>query len=186
MRPELVVHGPAWARVVTDAVAVAGVLSLVVAIWWGAVVVALFALVLLGLTVPRVAGVPAQFQALGGAMLLFAAWAATLGWYETVPFLDLLVHAVVNGQLAVLLVVLLLRAGALPAGASRTGTVLVTVGLGALLGVVWEVGEWFGHSVLDDGIVVGYDDTMGDLLAGTVGAGVASLLLARHHGGGDV
>ena len=40
--------------------------------------------------------------------------------------------------------------------------------------------------VVDDGIVVGYDDTMGDLLAGIVGAGVGSVLLARHRGGGDV
>lgn len=186
MRPELVVHGPTWARVATDVVAVAGVLSLVVAFWWGAVVVALFALVLLGLTVPRVAGLPGAVQALGGATLLFAAWAATLGWYESVPSLDLLVHAVVNGQLAVLLVVVLLRTGALPPGVPRTGTVLVTAALGALLGVVWEAGEWFGHSVLDEGIVVGYDDTMGDLLAGTVGAGIASILLAKRRGGGDV
>lgn len=186
MRPELIVHGPRWARVATDVVAVAGVLSFGLAFWWGAVVVALFALVLLGLTVPRVAGLPGSFQAVGGAMLVFAAWAATLGWYESVPALDLLVHAAVNGQLAVVLVVVLLRTGALPAGASRTGTVLVTVALGTLLGVVWEAGEWFGHSVLDDGIVVGYDDTMGDLLAGTVGAGVGSVVLARHRGGGDV
>ena len=46
---ELIVHGPRWARVATDVVAVAGVLSFGLAFWWGAVVVALFALVLLAI-----------------------------------------------------------------------------------------------------------------------------------------
>ena len=47
--PELLVPGPRWSRLTTDAAALVGMASFVVAFWWDGVVVALFALVLLGL-----------------------------------------------------------------------------------------------------------------------------------------
>lgn len=186
MPPELIVHGPRWARVTTDAAAVAGVLSFVAAFWWDAVAVALFALVLLGLTLPRVAGLPAPLQATSGVTLVVAAWAATLDWYAVVPPLDLLAHVLANGLLAATAVIISTRAGIIPPAPTRPGMVLVTTAVGALLGVLWEVGEWLGHTWLDDAINVGYDDTMGDLLAGTVGSLLAGSALAASEGDGDV
>ena len=44
------------------------------------------------------------------------------------------------------------------------GIVLTTTALGWMLGLVWELGEWFGHSYLDERIQVGYDDTLRDAL----------------------
>lgn len=178
MPPELVVPGPRWARAWTDAVAAVGVLSLLAAFWWDAVVVALFALVLLGLTVPRVARLPGAFQGFSGTCLLFGAWAATLDWYVRVPGLDMVVHALANGVLAVTLVLVMTRSGLLGPSVSRAGTVVVVTGVGALLGVVWEVGEWFGHTMINDQIQVGYDDTVGDLVAGTTGSAAAGAVLA--------
>ena len=183
MPPELDVHGPRWARVTTHASAVAGLLSLVAAFWWGATIVALFALVLLGLTVARVGSLPGVLQAVTGPTILFAAWAATLGWYAALPLLDLPTHAVATGLLSVIILGFLRRLGVLPTTPSLSGTVLMTLALGALLGVLWELGEWAGHTWLDDAINVGYDDTMGDLLAGTLGsacAGVALSGVGRH------
>jgi hypothetical protein len=43
---------------------------------------------------------------------------------------------------------------------------------------LWEVGEWVGHTYLDERIQVGYNDTMGDLVADGLGALVAGALLA--------
>lgn len=167
-----------------DLVGVAGLASFVAAFWWDAVVVALFALVLLGLVVPRVVRMPGWLQTANGATLILGAWAATLDWYVAVPWLDIVVHAAANGLLAAVALVGMQRARLLPGRLPAAGTVLVATALGALLAVVWEAGEWFGHTMLDDGIGVGYDDTVGDLVCGTVGSFVAGVALAATGRGG--
>lgn len=184
MPPELRVHGPLWARIGADLVAVAALVSLVAGFWWGGIIVALFALVLLGLTVQRVAQLPGALQVATGTVLLAGAWGATLDWYVTVPHLDLAVHVLANGLLAGILVVALRRCGLLPVPLPRAATIIVTTALGALLAVLWELGEWWGHTWLDDAIGVGYDDTIGDLTAALVGSFVAGLVMAggRHEG----
>lgn len=176
--------GPRWARALTDANALAGVISFVAAFWWDGVIVAVFALVLLGLTVPRVAGLPGELQAVAGVTLLVGAWAATLDWYSAVPVLDVVIHALANGLIAAVCVLVLTRLtilGPLP----RMGLVIVTAGVGALLGVIWEGGEWIGHTWINDAINVGYDDTVGDLVAGALGSALAGLALAATKGGTD-
>lgn len=182
MPTELLVSGPRWARLWTDAVAVCGVLSFIAAFWWDAVIVAVFALVLLGLTVPRVAGLPGALQGVTGTVLLLGAWAATLDWYARVPGLDLAVHALANGCLAVAAVLVMTRVGLLGPSVPPVGTIVIVTGVGALLAVVWEAGEWFGHTVLNDQIGVGYDDTIGDLVAGTLGSALAGCVLASRAG----
>lgn len=178
MPPELHVPGPAWARVATDLVGVAGLVSFVAAFWWGWVVVALFALVLLGVAVPRIARLPGALQSVSGATLILGAWAATLDWYVAVPALDLVVHALANGLLAAVLVLAMVRSRLLPHALPRVTTVLLTASVGALLAVLWEAGEWLGHTWLDDAIGVGYDDTVGDLMSGTLGSAATGLALA--------
>lgn len=178
MPPELLVPGPRWARAAADAVALAGVGSFAAAFWWDGVVVALFALVLLGLTVARLVQLPGALQAATGATLVLSAWAATLDWFVAVPGLDMVAHLAANGLLAVLLMVVLRRTGMVPRDLPAVGVIVVTASLGALLAVVWEAGEWFGHTFLSDDIGVGYDDTIGDLVAGTVGSFTGGVLLA--------
>lgn len=186
MPPDLLhVPGPRWTRVATDLVAVAGLASFVAAFWRDGVTVALFALVLLGLVLPRAGRLPGWLQAATGATLIFGGWSAVLDWYVAVPWLDIAVHAVANGLLAAAAVVLLQRARQLPAMLPTAGLVLVTAAVGALLAVIWEAGEWFGHTVLDDGIQVGYDDTIGDLVCGTAGSFVAGLALVAGRGRDD-
>ncbi|KAJ8140688.1 hypothetical protein OY671_006127 [Metschnikowia pulcherrima] len=162
-----------------DAVRAGAALSVVVA---GATLdgvgVASFSLVLGGTMVPRALGVTGVLDVGYGAASLASAWAAQLEWYRAVPWLDSPVHAVCTGSIAALATVTLVRVGASPAPHAdarpwRTGVVVVTTGLGAVLAISWELGEWAGHTFLDDRIGVGYGDTVTDLATGSLGSVVA-------------
>jgi hypothetical protein len=166
-----------------DVVRAAAVGSLAVGIVaFGSVAGALFFLVLGGVLVPRFLRVPAALDLCFGSSLLLAAWASQLGWYEAVPWLDLLVHTVCTGLVAVVGVIVMIRGQMLEVGAhprrAKAGLVAVTTAIGALSAIVWEVGEWVGHTYLDEGIDVGYSDTVADLAFGLAGAMLAGLVLA--------
>lgn len=185
MRPELLVPGPRWAVLASDAVAIGGVVSFVAAFWFDGVVVALFALCLLGLTLPRVARLPGALQAVTGVTILIGAWAATLDWYVAISWLDLVIHSVMNGLLAVVAILVMRRVGFLPSRIHPVGTVTIATGVGALLAVLWEVGEWAGYIYLSDAIGVGYVDTIGDLAWATVGSLAAGVILVLAEGSRD-
>lgn len=145
---------------------------------------ALFWLVLLGLVLPRLLAAVPLLDLVNGGVLLFAAWSAVLDLYVRYDWLDVVVHAVACGLTAVVAHRLLAGMGALPPpGATAVrrpvlGLVVTTAAVGLALGVLWEVGEYGGHTYLDRRIQVGYGDTMGDLMADGVGALVAGLVLA--------
>jgi hypothetical protein len=56
--------------------------------------------------------------------------------------------------------------------------VLVVAGLGAVLAIGWELGEWYTFIRHGTEIETAYEDTLGDEALGTLGALVAALLLA--------
>lgn len=176
-------QGRGAAALLADGMRVLAVVSVVVGTWrFGLLGAALFALVLGGTAVPRVVGVPPLLDAAYSAALLFAAWAAQLGWYEAVAWLDLAVHAVATGLVALVATLALARWGAVGTSSARhwrVGLGALVVGLGALGSILWEVGEWYGHTQLDPTIHVGYEDTVGDLVAAVLGSLVAAVLLAR-------
>jgi hypothetical protein len=173
-----------WLRTGADLLRVAGVASLAWAVlereWVNA---ALFFLVVGGLVLPRIVGVRAVLDLTYGGVVLFAAWSAVLDLYVAYDWLDVVVHAVACGLVTVTAHRLLVAAAVLPPPGDRTlrlsavGVVVTLLALGVLLGVVWEVGEWLGHTHLDRRIQVGYDDTMEDLLADGLGALVAGLVV---------
>lgn len=182
------VDGPRAARITADTAAVLSLVSMVAGWWEGPVAVALFALVLLGQTVVRLAPLRASAQAATAALLLAAAWAALVGAYQLIGWLDLAMHLIVTGLLAALAASVVLRRGWLTTGdgsgadalqGARAGRILLTTGTGSLLAVLWEAGEWFGHTYLDPAIQVGYEDTIGDLTAGVLGAALAGVFLGR-------
>ncbi len=174
-------------RFVADLVRGAGVVSFVIAATsMGWVATALFALVLLGLTLLRLSGVSAALDLATSVLLVVAAWCSLLDLYLRYPWLDVAVHLAATGLVAAALHGALVRLGLVPPVDAavlrrpRAGAVLVTVALGLGLGVLWEAGEWFGHTVVDPRIQTGYDDTVGDLVAGGLGALlVATALLPR-------
>jgi len=180
----LEVPGRARMRAAVRGTSALAVLSLAGgALGWGAVGLALMALVLLGVTLARVLRLPGGLQLLLNLTLVLAAWAALLELYQRWWWLDMVVHVVATALLAVLAVLGLLRArllGGPPAGrAGRLGLAVVTLAVGLGLAVVWELGEWAGHTYLDRTIFVSYDDTIGDLAAGGAGSTAAGAWLAR-------
>jgi hypothetical protein len=177
------VRGP---LVACDAIRLAALASVLVGlVAYGGVAGALFLLVLGGTMIPRVLAAPTVLDAAYCSTILFAAWAAELDWYLRVGWLDVVVHAAATGLIAAMVHLLLVRVDALPPvddpslTSPRLGAAIVTTALGTALAVVWEFGEWWGHSQIDQRIQVGYTDTVGDLAAGALGALVAGVLLAR-------
>lgn len=165
-------------------VRVVGVVCLLVALLRSPVDAALFALVLAGLLAPVAAGAPRGLDAAYGVGLLAAAWCGVLQLYQAVAWLDLVVHLVVTGLVAAVAHLLLarrtgavLRPAHVTTPAERAGAVAITASLGLALSVLWEVGEYLGHTYIDPEIYVGYADTVGDLVAGGVGSAVAGLWL---------
>lgn len=188
--PRLLLRGPG------GAVRVLGLLSAAVALLLrGPVDAALLALVLAGLVVPVAAGIGPRLDAAYGLGLLAAAWSGALDLYETVAWLDLVMHLVVTGLVAAVAHVAVARwtgavadPGTLVGGRARAGSVAVTAALGLALSVLWEVGEYLGHTYLDPSIHVAYRDTVGDLVMGGLGstaAGVALVLGPRRRGSGQ-
>jgi hypothetical protein len=57
--------------------------------------------------------------------------------------------------------------------------VLMVAGLGAVLAIGWELGEWWTFIRHGTELDTAYEDTLGDETLGTLGATVAGLLVAR-------
>jgi hypothetical protein len=76
---------------------------------------------------------------------------------------------------------LLTGLGLLVCGAVRPrwAVVLVVCGLGAILAIGWEVGEWWTFIRHGTELDTAYEDTLGDEVLGTLGALCAALLVAR-------
>ena len=61
----------------------------------------------------------------------------------------------------------------------RWAVVMVVCGLGAVLAIGWEVGEWWTFIRHGTELDTAYEDTLGDEVLGTLGALCAGLLVAR-------
>ncbi|SMQ58245.1 hypothetical protein [Agreia sp. VKM Ac-1783] len=171
-----------------DALRVLGVLSVLAGgIGWGFVEVAVFALTLLGMLVPRFLGVRPGFDIAVGGTLLVAAWSGVFELYTSIDWLDVVIHFAANGVLAALIFVVAARVGIVAdvgdGAPGEIGTVAVirpavlTTVFGLAAGVLWEMGEWAGHTYIDSAIYVGYDDTIGDLAVGGLGSLLAGLCI---------
>ncbi|MGW6173704.1 hypothetical protein ACWF5H_09460 [Arthrobacter sp. NPDC055138] len=150
-------------------------------------------------------------DAAGQLVLLAAGWFSAVGLYHRVSWLDAVMHALASLVVALLAAELLRAellgargqlAGGTPASGApavgaaapstgrngrggRTGVVVPAVLLvcaTVTLGVLWELGEWLGHTYITPEIGVGYDDTIGDLAANFVGAILGAALAVRTWG----
>lgn len=61
----------------------------------------------------------------------------------------------------------------------RWVVLLAVTGLGAILAIAWELGEWFSFIRNGTELDTAYTDTLGDEALGTLGAFVAALVLCR-------
>lgn len=140
--------------------------------------------------VTRWGNVPAPFAAAFSALMLLATWASVQHWYREIQWADEVVHVLTPGSLAAATYFLLAHLRVMPdADQSRdrlrawTPVFWVTL-VGVFAAVLWEFYEWVVEQVSPHGMIVGYTDTVGDLLAGAIGslaAGVLALWWARNH-----
>ncbi|RLK52572.1 glycosyltransferase family 4 protein [Microbacterium telephonicum] len=133
------------------------------------------------LMVPRFLGVTTWLDLTAGATVLVAAWSNVFDLYTEVTGWDIVVHVVCTGVLTLLVYVALARARVVPHRTDNSFLprvpLLLCPALGLALSALWEMVEWFGHTVITDTISVGYTDTIGDLAAGGVGAATAGMVV---------
>ncbi|WP_173922514.1 hypothetical protein [Agromyces sp. Marseille-P2726] len=175
-RPE----GPA--EYVADAVrAVAAASVIVAAVGWSLVDALSILLVLALMFVPRALGLRPGFDITFGIVVLVAVWSNVLDLYLTARWWDLPVHFATNGVCAALVYVVLTRFEILADPATlprpRLSVALVTTFIGVTFGVLWELWEWFAYNFLDPRMLVGYEDSLGDLVVGGLGSLVAGLAM---------
>ncbi|HYI31850.1 MAG TPA: hypothetical protein VEX88_00125 [Glaciibacter sp.] len=165
---------------IADLLRVAGVLCIAVAaIGWTWTDAGIVALALPALVAPKFIGVRAWFDIAYEVTVLVAAWSNVFDLYTTVVGWDLIVHFTLTGLSAALMYVLLARADivALPGGRRAAPIVLATT-MGLALSALWEMVEWIGWTLIGDDIFVAYQDSIGDMVAGGLGALAAGLLLS--------
>jgi hypothetical protein len=166
---------------VADAIRVLGLVSVVVAgIWFQATDAGILALALPALLVPRFLGVRSGFDILYGITVLVAAWSNVLDLYTALRWWDVPVHLLCTGLLAAVLYVALERFAVIPHASrpARQRVVLMAV-LGLAISALWEMVEWFGYTFISDEIFVAYQDTIGDMAVGGLGALLAGVALTR-------
>jgi hypothetical protein len=99
----------------------------------------------------------------------------TLNLYDTIVWWDDANHCVNWFLLCAGIGVLLLRAPVSPAWALG----VLVAGIGALLAVGWELGEWYTFIRHGTELATAYEDTLGDLALGCLGAVLAGVVVAR-------
>jgi len=170
-------------EVIADALRLVGLLSVVAAaIWSTATDAGILALALPALLVPRFIGARSSFDIVYQVIVLAAAWSNVLDLYRTVDNWDLILHFSCTAVLSAMAYLALVRVDVVAdprrsGFARRTALVLVTV-LGLAASAVWEMIEWVGYAFITDEIFVTYQDTIGDMAVGGLGALVAGAVLA--------
>lgn len=166
-----------------DAIRVIGVLSvLVAAIWSTPTDAGILALATPALMLPRALGMRGGADLAIGVTVLVAAASNVFDLYRSVPGWDLVVHFVCTGAIAATGYLVLARLRIVPAQDSpefrrRIPVVLCTI-LGLAVSAVWEMIEWAGRTFVTDEIFVTYEDTIGDMALGGLGALAAGVLVA--------
>ena len=123
----------------------------------------------------RGAAVPVAGSTLVMAPFLLDVTGNSLDLYDAVVWWDDALH-LVNWLLLSLGLALVLRVRELRPAWVRP---VVVVGGGALLALVWEVGEWWTFIRHGTELGTAYEDTLADMVLGTSGSAAAALLLPR-------
>lgn len=128
-------------------------------------------------TTPQLRTVP--WAAFAWIMLPFAidVTGNTLNLYDSLWWWDDANH-LVNWLFLSLGAGLLLARGAVR---PRWALGLLVAGVGAILAIGWEIGEYYAFIRAGTELGTAYTDTLGDEVLGTLGAGIAGVLIATRH-----
>ncbi|MFS0793666.1 hypothetical protein [Microbacterium sp. 1P10AE] len=165
---------------IADAVRAVAILTVVVSTFTlPATDTAVLSMALPAVMLSRMLGLRSGLDLVTCVTVFVAAGSNVIDLYRSWTGWDLVVHAACTGVLAAVALVVLHDTGVLaPTGRRRTPIVVATVA-GLALSAVWEMVEWFGYRFLTDSIFVTYDDTIGDMAAGGIGALVVGILASR-------
>jgi hypothetical protein len=128
-----------------------------------------------------------------GALTL-QAWGEALGLYDSIVWFDNVVHFSLPFFGGPTLYIVLARLDVVPDPKDETslhhyvGIGIVAFALGVALGGLWEIVEWSSDNVFGSHLQLGNDDTVGDLIADSLGSLCGALLLVcwAHWGWGSV
>lgn len=171
------------AEYIADALRILGVLSVIAAaIWSSATDAGILALALPALMIPRVLGMRAGADILLGVTVLVAAGSNVFDLYRTITGWDLVVHFVCTGVIAATVYLVLARCLVVPpqgaADFRKRTAIVVCTALGLAVSALWEMIEWAGRTFVTAEIFVTYQDTIGDMAVGGLGALVAGTVVA--------
>lgn len=164
-----------------DVLRVIGAISVAVAgFGWGVTDAGILAFALPALLLPRFLAVRPWFDLFFGVTVLVSAWSNVFDLYTTIAVWDIVVHFVATGVLAAMAYLLLAEVDVVPdaPGASPRAPLVIVPVLGLALSALWEMVEWVGYTFISDDIFVTYDDTIGDMAMGGIGALLAGFLVA--------
>jgi hypothetical protein len=187
-----------WTPVVRDGIDLLRLLLVGGAVGWAvagdaasAVYLAGFALLAL---LARLVQLPRVYDVAFTAAMAFQAYAEVTGVYDAVGWFDRLVHVTLPLLTAPVIYIGLARLEVVPDPRDEThlphyvGVGVVTAALGLSVGALWEIVEWASDALAGTDLSEGNSDTVGDLVADTVGSvlGAALLVLWTLRGWGSV
>lgn len=131
----------------------------------------------------RVINLPRAYDLPFVLVLSLHAMGEALGWYDSMPWFDRVVHVVLPCLVAPVLYLGLARLEVLSDPRDETtarhyvGMAIVTFCLGMAVGGLWEIVEYASDGTLDTALSEGNADTVGDLVADAVGSLLSALLI---------
>jgi hypothetical protein len=115
--------------------------------------------------------------------LTLQAWGEALGLYDSIAWFDNVVHFSLPFFGAPTLYIVLARLDVVPDPKDETylrhyiGIAIISFALGVALGALWEIVEYASDNWLGSSLQIDNDDTIGDLIADSLGALCGSALL---------
>jgi hypothetical protein len=183
MKENFLIPPASAAEVVADGLRVIGVLGVVVAaVFLPATDAGILAFITPALVAPRFLRVRPGFDIVFCLIVLIAAWSNVADLYRAYLGWDTVVHVICTAVLAPMLYLLFARFAVVPApgeaGFGARVAIIHTTTIGLAISALWEMVEWIGFELFTEDIYTTYDDTIGDMAAGGLGALVAGILLA--------
>jgi uncharacterized membrane protein YjdF len=176
-----------WTPVVRDGIDLLRLVLVGGAVGWAvagdvasAVYLACFALLVL---LARLVQLPRVYDLAFTAAMAFQAYAEVTGVYDAVSWFDRLVHVTLPLLTAPVVYIGLARLDVVPDPRDEThlphyvGVGVVTAALGLSVGALWEIVEWASDALAGTDLSEGNPDTVGDLVADTVGSALGAALL---------
>jgi hypothetical protein len=187
-----------WGRVVRDPIDLLRLLFFAGAAWLAVSgEVGGMANLLIGgtaLLVARAINLPRLYDLCFTVAMLLTGFGEALGLYDAWKPYDNVVHFLTPALCSQVAYIGLARLEVLPdprddaSTPHYVGIFIVTFALGVAIGALWEIVEWSSDNTLGSSLQLGNDDTVGDLIADSLGsaAGAAALVAWTRYGWGSV